>query len=201
MEMLQMVRINPDKVAPDAFDEPYSRVTGAGVIFGASGGVAEAALRMAMEKLTGEKLAEHLDFQAVRGFEGVKDATVTAGGKTVRVAVISGLGNAEPLIKRVLAGEDVGYDLVEIMACPGGCIDGAGQPAPAKVGELRQRTEVLFDIDRTSKYRRSQENPDVLRLYDQFYGEPNSELAHRLLHTSYQPFDEQVSVPPTMPAN
>ena len=201
MEMLEMVRINPDKVAPDAFDEPYSRVTGAGVIFGASGGVAEAALRMAMEKLTGEKLAEHLEFHAVRGFAGVKDATVTAGGKTVRVAVISGLGNAEPLIKRVVSGEDVGYDLVEIMACPGGCIDGAGQPAPAMVGELRQRTEVLFDIDRTSKYRRSQENPDVLRLYDQFYGEPNSELAHHLLHTSYQPFAEQAAVPPTMPVN
>ncbi len=201
MEMLEMVRINPDKVAPDAFDEPYSRVTGAGVIFGASGGVAEAALRMAMEKLTGEKLAEQLEFQAVRGFAGVKDATVTAGGKTVRVAVISGLGNAEPLIKRVVSGEDVGYDLVEIMACPGGCIDGAGQPAPAQVGELRQRTEVLFDIDRTSKYRRSQENPDVLRLYDQFYGEPNSEKAHHLLHTSYQPFDEQASVPPMMPVN
>jgi formate dehydrogenase major subunit len=131
----------------------------------------------------------------------VKDATVTAGGRTVRVAVISGLGNAEPLIKRVVAGEDTGYDLVEIMACPGGCIDGAGQPAPAKVGELRERTELLFGIDRTSKYRRSQENPDVLRLYDQFYGEPNSELAHHLLHTSYKPFNEQVSVPPTMPAN
>ena len=201
MEMLTMVRIDPDKVAHDTFDEPYARVTGAGVIFGASGGVAEAALRMAMEKLTGERLDEHLDFHAVRGFEGVKDATVTAGGMTVRVAVISGLGNAEPLIKRVVAGEDTGYDLVEIMACPGGCIDGAGQPAPAKVGELRERTELLFGIDRSSEFRRSQENPDVLRLYDQFYGEPNSDLAHHLLHTSYQPFNEQVTVPPTMPAN
>jgi formate dehydrogenase major subunit len=100
-----------------------------------------------------------------------------------------------------VAGEDTGYDLVEIMACPGGCIDGAGQPAPAKVGELRERTEFLFGIDRTSKYRRSQENPDVLRLYDEFYGEPNSDLAHHLLHTSYQPFNEQATVPPTMPAN
>jgi formate dehydrogenase major subunit len=201
MEMLEMVRIDPERVGPDTFDEPYSLVTGAGVIFGASGGVAEAALRMAMEKLTGEKLAEHLEFHAVRGFAGVKDATVSAGGKTVRVAVISGLGNAEPLIKRVVAGEDVGYDLVEIMACPGGCIAGAGQPVPSKAGELRQRTEVLFDIDRTSKYRRSQENPDVLRLYDQFYGEPNSELAHHLLHTSFQPFDSHAAVPPTMPVN
>jgi formate dehydrogenase major subunit len=188
-------------VAPDAFDEPYSRVTGAGVIFGASGGVAEAALRMAVEKLTGEKLSDHLEFQPVPGARGVREATVSAGETTVRVAVISGLGNAEPLIQRVVAGEDVGYDLVEIMACPGGCIDGAGNPAPAKVGELRERTEVLFGIDRSSEFRRSQENPDVLRLYDDFYGEPNSEIAHRLLHTSYVPFGEQTLRPPTMPRN
>ena len=201
MEMLSMVRIDPDKVAPDTFDEPYSRVTGAGVIFGASGGVAEAALRMAMEKLTGEKLAEHLEFHAVRGNARLKEATVTTGEMTVRVAVISGLGTAEPLIEKVLAGEETGYDLVEIMACPGGCIDGAGNPAPAKVGELRERTELLFGIDRTSEYRRSQENPDVLRLYEDFYGEPNSEKAHHLLHTSYQPFAEQPAAPPTMPVN
>ncbi len=201
MEMMEMIRLDPDAVAPDTFDEPYSRVTGAGVIFGASGGVAEAALRMAVEKLTGEKLVEHLEFHAVRGAEGVRDATVTAGDTTVRVAVISGLGNAEPLIRRVIAGEDTGYDLVEIMACPGGCIDGAGNPAPAKIGELRERTEVLFDIDRTSEFRRSQENPDIHRLYDDFYGEPNSDMAHHLLHTSYAPFAEQGGVPRTMPVN
>ena len=117
------------------------------------------------------------------------------------MAVISGLGNAEPLVERVVAGEDVGYDLIEIMACPGGCIDGAGNPAPAKVGELRQRTEVLFDIDRASKYRRSQDNPDIQRLYDDFYGEPNSEKAHHLLHTTYQPYSEKAAVPVTMPIN
>ena len=163
--------------------------------------MAEAALRMAVEKLTGEAHPDHLEFQAVRGLQGIKDATITAGGKTVRVAVISGLGNAEPLVQRVVAGEDVGYDLIEIMACPGGCIDGAGNPAPAKVGELRQRTEVLFDIDRSSKYRRSQDNPDIQRLYDEFYGEPNSEKAHHLLHTTYQPYSEKAAVPVTMPIN
>ncbi len=201
MEMLDLVRINPEQVRPDTFDEPYSRVTGAGVIFGASGGVAEAALRMAVEKLTGENHPHQLEFKAVRGLEGVKEATVTAGGATLRVAVTSGLGNAEPLIERVVAGENVGYDLVEIMACPGGCIDGAGNPAPAKVGELRERTEMLFGIDRSSEFRRSQENPDIHRLYDDFYGEPNSEKAHRLLHTSYSPSSEKNSVPPTMPIN
>jgi formate dehydrogenase major subunit len=201
IEMIDMVRLEVAQVQPDRFDDPYSRVTGAGVIFGASGGVAEAALRMAVEKLTGEKHPEHLEFQAVRGLAGMKEATIEAGGRTVRVAVVSGLGNVGPLVERVVAGEDVGYDLVEIMACPGGCIDGAGNPAPAKVGELRQRTEVLFDIDRTSTYRRSQDNPDILRLYQEFYGEPNSELAHRLLHTSYERYGAKSAVPRTMPVN
>ncbi|MDR2975404.1 MAG: [FeFe] hydrogenase, group A [Propionibacteriaceae bacterium] len=188
IEMLDMVRIDPAKVAHSSFDEPYSRVTGAGVLFGASGGVAEAALRMAVEKLTGEPLVDHLDFEEVRGLQGFKHAAVTAGGKTIRVAVASGLGNAAPLIERVVAGEDVGYDLVEIMACPGGCIAGAGNPAPELINELRDRQEVLIDIDKTSTLRKSQDNPDILRLYDDFYGEPNSELAHELLHTSYSAF-------------
>lgn len=201
VEMIKMIRLDPDDIAPDRFDDPYSHVSGAGVIFGASGGVAEAALRMAVEKLTGERHHGQLEYQQVRGMAGVKEATITAADTTVRVAVISGLGNALPLVERVAAGEDVGYDLVEIMACPGGCIDGAGNPAPAKVGELRARTQVLFDIDKGSKYRRSQENPDVLRLYEQFYESPNSAKAHQLLHTEYRPFDAATSVPKTMPRN
>ncbi|MFZ0531215.1 MAG: [FeFe] hydrogenase, group A, partial [Propionicimonas sp.] len=190
LEMVDLVRLNPAEVTPSDFDEPYSRVTGAGVLFGASGGVAEAALRMAVEKLTGEQLVDRLEFREVRGFQGVKEATVEAGDGVVRVAVISGLGNAEPLVKRVLAGEDVGYDLVEIMACPGGCIAGAGNPVPKQLGELTARQNVLVNIDRTSKYRKSQENPDILRLYDDYYGAPNSERAHRLLHTGYRPYRE-----------
>jgi len=187
LEMLSRVRIDPTTVEPSTFDEPYARVTGAGVLFGASGGVAEAALRMAVEKLTGEVLVDHLEFTEVRGFEGVKEATVTAGDRDVRIAAISGLGNAEPLVKRIIAGEDVGYDMVEIMACPGGCIAGAGNPAPERVDELKARQKVLLNIDKTSTYRKSQDNPDILRLYEDFYGEPNSELAHELLHTTYQP--------------
>lgn len=201
IEMIKMIRLDPDDIAPDRFDDPYSHVSGAGVIFGASGGVAEAALRMAVEKLTGERQRGPLEYQQVRGMAGVKEATITAADTTVRVAVISGLGNALPVVERVAAGEDVGYDLIEIMACPGGCIDGAGNPAPAKVGELRARTQVLFDIDKGSKYRRSQENPDVLRLYEQFYESPNSTKARQLLHTRYRPFDAATSVPKTMPRN
>jgi formate dehydrogenase major subunit len=191
LEMVQMLRIEPSEIVPGPFDEPYARVTGAGVIFGASGGVAEAALRMAVEELTGEPLTDHLDFEAVRGFEGFKHAEVEAAGKTIRVAVISGLGNAEPLIKRVVAGEDIGYDLVEIMACPGGCISGAGNPAPTQTNELFDRQQVLLNIDRTSQYRKSQENPDILRLYEDFYGQPNSDLAHHLLHTGYAAFTRE----------
>ena len=201
IEMIKMIRLDPDDITPDRFDDPYSHVSGAGVIFGASGGVAEAALRMAVEKLTGERQRGQLEYQQVRGMAGVKEATITASNTTVRVAVISGLGNALPVVERVAAGEDVGYDLIEIMACPGGCIDGAGNPAPAKVGELRARTQVLFDIDKGSKYRRSQENPDVLRLYEQFYESPNSTKARQLLHTRYRPFDAATSVPKTMPRN
>ncbi|WP_372593400.1 NAD(P)-binding protein [Actinotalea sp.] len=188
LEMVRMLRLEPQDVTPAEFDAPYARVSGAGVLFGASGGVAEASLRMAVEKLTGEPLVEHLEFHAVRGLEGLKEATVTAGGATVRVAVISGLNNAEPLVRRIIAGEDVGYDLVEVMACPGGCVNGAGHPMPTVVGETAKRQKVLVDIDRTSTYRKSQENPDVLRLYEEFYGEPNSETAHHLLHTSYAQF-------------
>ena len=198
LEMVEMLRIDVRDIVPQSFDEPYSRVSGAGVIFGASGGVAEAALRMAVEKMTGTPLTNHLDFTDVRGLEGFKEAEINAGGNTVRVAVISGLGNATELIERVIAGENTGYDFVEIMACPGGCISGAGNPAPTQVNELADRQEVLFSIDQTSAYRKSQDNPDILRLYDDFYGEPNSELAHRLLHTSYAKFEQETVVGPEL---
>ncbi|MGV8979061.1 MAG: NAD(P)-binding protein [Cellulomonas sp.] len=195
IEMIDMLRLKAEDFTPGEFDAPYARVSGAGVLFGASGGVAEASLRMAVEKLTGEPLVDQLDFTEVRGFEGFKEASVTAGGTTVRVAVISGLNNVDPLVRRIVAGEDVGYDLVEVMACPGGCVNGAGNPVPDRVGEMAARQKVLVNIDHTSRYRKSQENPDVLRLYDEFYGEPNSETAHHLLHTTFAPFRDEPIVP------
>lgn len=185
LEMVKLARINTAEVEPQEFDEPYKQVTGAGILFGASGGVAEATLRMAVEKLTGKVMADHLDFEEIRGFEGVKEATVDAGGKEVRVAVISGLNNVEPIVEKIIQGIDVGYDLIEVMACPGGCICGAGHPVPEKVDALEKRQQVLVNIDKTAKYRKSQENPDILRLYKEFYGEANSHLAHELLHTGY----------------
>jgi formate dehydrogenase major subunit len=185
LEMLKLARIDTKSVEPAEFDEPYKRVTGAGILFGASGGVAEAALRMAVEKLTGVPLVDHLDFEEIRGFQGLKEATIEAAGKKVRVAVISGLNNVEPIAEKIINGEDVGYDLIEVMACPGGCICGAGHPVPEKVDSLENRQQVLVNIDKTSQYRKSQENPDILRLYTDFYGEANSECAHHLLHTHY----------------
>jgi len=185
IEMIRQTRIDTEAIEPAEFDDPYKRVSGAGILFGASGGVAEAALRMAVEKLTGNPLVDHLDFEGIRGFQGVKESTIEAAGKKVRVAVISGLNNVEPIAEKIINGEDVGYDLIEVMACPGGCICGAGHPVPEKVDSLENRQKVLVNIDKTSQYRKSQENPDVLRLYTDFYGEANSHLAHELLHTHY----------------
>jgi formate dehydrogenase major subunit len=187
LEMVELTRMDVSEIAPQEFDEPYKHVSGAGVLFGASGGVAEAALRMAVEKLTGHVMTDHLDFEEVRGFEGVKESTVEANGTKVRVAVISGLHNAEPLIEKIIQGIDVRYDLIEVMACPGGCICGAGHPVPEKIGVLAERQQVLVNIDKTSVYRKSQENPDILRLYHDFYGAANSPFAHHLLHTHYTP--------------
>ena len=188
LEMVEMRRIDPAEVRVQEFDPPYARVSGAGVIFAASGGVAGAALRMAAEKLTGQTMSEPLYFEQVVGVEGFREARFTLGGRTLAVAVINGLGNAEPIIKRVIAGEDLGYDFIESMACPGGCIGGAGNPVIGKVGEMQERMRFIQHIDTASTYRTSQSNPDVHRLYEDFFGEPNSALAHRLLHTSYAPF-------------
>ena len=188
LEMVQALRLRPDDVVPGEFDAPYARVSGAGMLFGASGGVAIAAMRMAAEKLSGEPLAEPFGLEVLDGTEQIRSTTVSVGGSDIRVAVVSGLGNAAPLVERVIAGEDVGYDLIEVMACPGGCINGAGNPVAEMIGEAAGREQVLVGIDQASQVRTSQSNPDILRLYDEFYGEPNSELAHQLLHTEHLPF-------------
>ncbi|WP_005035184.1 NAD(P)-binding protein [Holophaga foetida] len=191
LEMLYLKRIDPSTIPMVPFDPPYQQVSGAGVLFGASGGVAEAALRLAVEKLTGQARCTQLDFEEIRGFEGLKEATIETQDSRVRVAVVSGLHNAARLAEEIAQGQETGYDLIEVMACPGGCICGAGHPVPEKVGTLNDRQQVLVDIDKTSSHRKSQENPDIHRLYDEFFGEPNSPLAHKLLHTHYSPFREE----------
>ena len=187
LDMMALTNTDVEDIVPCEFDEPYKQVSGAGILFGASGGVAEAALRMAVEKVTGKPLTDHLEFEEIRGFEGVKESTVDAGGTKLRIAVVSGLNNAEPIVEKIIHGVDVGYDIIEVMACPGGCICGAGHPVPEKIDALEKRQQVLVNIDKASKYRKSQENPDILNLYKDFYGEANSPLAHELLHTHYFP--------------
>ena len=185
LEMINLKRIDPEDIVPSEYDEPYRQVSGAGILFANSGGVAEAALRMAVEKLSGQSLTDHIDFTEIRGFDGVKETTIEVEGIKVRVAVISGLNNAEPIIQKIINGEEVGYDLIEIMACPGGCISGAGHPVPEKIDSLEKREKVIVDIDKGLKLRKCQDNPDILKLYQDFYGETNSHLAHELLHTHY----------------
>jgi NADH-quinone oxidoreductase subunit G/NADP-reducing hydrogenase subunit HndD len=187
-ELAQMIKENGLDFAslPEStYDDPLGESTGAAVIFGATGGVMEAALRTAYEVITGEKL-ENLDIEAVRGMEGVKEATVMVGDLPVKAAVAHGLANAAKLLDRVAAGEG-GYHFIEIMACPGGCIGGGGQPIPTSL-EIRQaRAAATYQADRELPIRRSHENPDITRIYEKFLGKPLGEKSHHLLHTKYTP--------------
>jgi NADP-reducing hydrogenase subunit HndD len=186
--MLEKAEVQIEAVPFEAFDAPFGLGTGAGVIFGASGGVMEAALRTAVEKLTKEEL-KSLEFSDVRGMSGIKEASYTAAGIEIKVAVVSGLGNANLLLQRVSSGEAY-YDFIEVMACPGGCINGGGLPYPSAVTRAREdvraeRASVLYGSDERSKIRKSHENPMLVQLYESYLGEPGSEKAEKLLHTSY----------------
>ena len=171
------------------FDTPLGIGTGAGVIFGVTGGVMEAALRTAVEKLTGDTLPK-LEFCDVRGMEGIKEASYDVAGKTIKVAVASGLANADALLEKVKAGE-ADYHFIEVMSCPGGCINGGGQPHQLAVtwdavDVKGKRGEVLYKNDAKSPIRKSHENPAIVELYDTYLGAPGSEKAHQLLHTTYK---------------
>lgn len=170
------------------FDDPLGESTGAAVIFGATGGVMEAALRTAVETLTGEELAK-VDFEDVRGTDGIKEATYNVAGMDVKVAVASGLRNAKELLDKVNAGE-ADYHFIEIMGCPGGCVNGGGQPQVSadvrNFTDVRMaRAKVLYDNDAKKAIRKSHENPSIQKLYEEFLGRPGSHKAHEILHTSY----------------
>ena len=178
------------KNLPDeAFDDPMGESTGAAVIFGATGGVMEAALRTAVWKLTGETNDSPLEFKEVRGVEGIKEATYEVAGMKVKVAVASGLANARVIMDKIRAGE-ADYTFVEIMACPGGCVNGGGQPqVPASVRNFTdiraERAKALYNYDENMPRRKSHENESVKKLYAEYFGEPNSHRAHEVLHTKY----------------
>ena len=186
--MIKRARITFETLPDEAFDDPCGESTGAGVIFGATGGVMEAALRTAVEKLTGETLPR-LDFEEVRGTQGIKEASYSVAGLEVKVAVASGLANARRLMEMVRSGEK-NYTFIEIMACSGGCVNGGGQPRqPAYVRntvDIRAlRAGVLYRNDAKKAIRKSHENPSIIKLYNEYLGSPNSHKAHKLLHTTY----------------
>ncbi len=190
-ELARLIRkcgIKFQNLPDEDFDTPLGLSTGAGTIFGVTGGVMEAALRTAVETLTGEEL-ENVDFTEVRGTKGIKEATYHVAGMDVKVAVASGLGNARELLNRVKNGE-ASYHFIEIMGCPGGCVNGGGQPQ--QPGWVRNTTDiralrakVLYDDDKADTIRKSHENPAIKELYETYLGEPGSEKAHHLLHTTY----------------
>ena len=183
--MIRSAGIDFANLQPEDFDAPMGQYTGAGTIFGATGGVMEAALRTVYAVVVGENLP-NLDITPVRGLDGVKEAAVTVGELgEVRVAVAHGLGNAKKVLDRIAAGT-ADYHFIEIMTCPGGCVGGGGQPLPVSDEKRRLRAQALYADDKAvQQYRQSHENPAVQRLYQNFLKEPLGEMSHKLLHTHY----------------
>lgn len=167
----------------DSYDSPLGTGTGAAVIFGTTGGVMEAALRTVTDVLTGENL-QTVDYNDVRGMEQTREAELTIAGNTVKIAVVHTLASARKILERIRAGE-ADYQFIEVMACPGGCIGGGGQPIPVNAEIRRARREGLFDCDSANELRKSHENPEIKELYDTWLGKPLGEKAHSLLHTHY----------------
>jgi iron-only hydrogenase group A len=188
--MIQCYGISFAALPDGSFDAPLGIASGAGDIFGTTGGVMEATLRTASELLTGRP-ADRLEFSEVRAVEGLREATFMLGEKAIHVGVANGLTNAKTLLDKAVQG-DTQFHVIEIMACPGGCIGGGGQPYPPKGVKvldpelLRLRARALYTIDGIKKLRRSHENPAVKELYDTFLGAPGGETARALLHTRYQ---------------
>ena len=187
--MIKQANIEFEKLEDSQFDNPMGEATGAAAIFGTTGGVMEAALRTAQDILTGEQL-EKIDFEQVRGGEGIKRATVEIAGKDLKVVAASGLANARKILDEIKEGK-TDYQFVEIMACPGGCVMGGGQPIKSskirsEIDVRKLRADALYSIDEKSTIRKSNENPVLKKIYDEFLGEPGGSLAHKLLHTKYQ---------------
>ena len=186
--MIKQAGIDFTRLPDERFDEMLGDYSGAAVIFGVTGGVMEAALRTAYEVITGDKLAK-LEFTDVRGFEGVKEASYNLNGLELKVAVANSTGAASQLLDAVKAGEK-SYTFIEIMGCPGGCVNGGGQPIVSPtvredVDVKGLRAKALYDEDAALSVRKSHELPAITKLYDEYFGKPNSHKAHELLHTTY----------------
>ncbi len=183
VRMFKMAGIDFNDLPEDEFDNPLGESTGAAAIFGTSGGVMEAALRTAYKVMTGEEL-ETMELDDIRGFSGIKEASVKVNDVDVNVAVVNGIGNVDQVLDQIEDGT-CKYHFVEVMACPGGCINGGGQPIHQKPEKVRKRVTALYDIDKNAKNRRSHENEAVQKIYDEFFEKPNSHKSHEILHTNY----------------
>ena len=187
--MIKQANIEFTKLEDTNFDSPMGEATGAGAIFGTTGGVMEAALRTAQDTLTGKDL-EKINFEMVRGGDGIKRATVNINGKDIKVVAASGLANAQIIMNEIKEGK-ADYQFVEIMACPGGCVMGGGQPIKSSKERAEKdirklRADCLYSIDEKSIIRKSHENPVVKKIYKDYLGKPGSHKAHQLLHTHYE---------------
>ena len=187
-KMIKESRIDFVNLPDEDFDEVLGESTGAGVIFGATGGVMEAALRTVAEVVTGDKL-EKIEFDQVRGTQGIKEAVIELGDKTIKIAVVHGTGNARKLLEMIKAGEKE-YHFIEVMGCPGGCVTGGGQPHLSAKDRMTknvmaERAKGLYNEDTAKTIRKSHENPMIKKIYEEFLGKPNGHKSHELLHTHY----------------
>jgi iron-only hydrogenase group A len=179
----KMAGIDFSDLPEDKFDNPLGESTGAAVIFGTSGGVMEAALRTAYHILTGNEL-EKLEFEDIRGLKGIKETSVKIDSMELHIAVVNGIGNVGPVLDEIQNGTSK-YDFIEVMACPGGCINGGGQPIHNKPEKVQKRIKALYEIDAEMACRRSHDNEAVKTIYKEFFKEPNSHKSHEILHTTY----------------
>lgn len=186
--MIKQAGIDFARLPDSDFDDVLGESTGAGAIFGVTGGVMEAALRTVYEVVTGKTL-ENVNFTEVRGMQGIREAQVDLNGRVVRIAVASGSGNAHDLLEKIKAGES-NYDFIEVMGCPGGCVNGGGMPIVSAKDRMyieprELRAKGLYDEDEAKTIRKSHENPSIQKVYAEYLGEPNGHRAHELLHTHY----------------
>lgn len=189
--MIRQHNIDFRSLPEEDFDRPLGESTGAGVIFGATGGVIEAACRTAYEVFTKKPLAK-IDFEELRGLEGIRSASIDFDGLEIKIGIAHGLGNARKLLEDIKAGRSE-YHAIEIMACPGGCINGGGQPLHhGNFDVVKARWKAIYEEDANKPIRKSHENPEVIRMYEEYLGEPMSELSHKLLHTHY--FDRRSDI-------
>jgi len=186
--MIRQANINFTQLEDSNFDDPMGEASGAGAIFGTTGGVMEAALRTAADTLENKDL-DKIEYKVVRGEKGIKEATLNIAGREIKIAVVSGLANARKIMEQIKQGK-CNYDFIEIMACPGGCVMGGGQPIKSskvrsEVDVRKLRADSLYAIDEKSIVRKSHENPVIKQIYSEFFKQPGSDIAHKYLHTSY----------------